>query len=341
MGDDGARPATATEDGRYFKEKDVPQWIEKALRYLGRTRPDNVLHGIEEWVDHERAVQDVPVDYAMLQSCRKGAMLGKGSFAKVFLGQLDDGQYVAVKQIEFADAEDEEVHVELAKAAEEIKLMTRVRHVNIVRCFGSLFDVEAKTYSIYMEYVGGLTLAQLTRGFSGLAGGVVKAYARQLVCGLGALHAAGVCHRDVKPENILVDATRRVLKLCDFGCSKQIDRISAGVKNAACTTVAGTPYYMSPEILNDDEGYDGMRADIWSLGATVIQMTTGTLPWPKSHSEMAAIVMISQAQGPPSQCPTADAVGSLCFNFINCCCSVRPGARPTAEELLHHPYVAN
>ena len=104
-------------------------------------------------------------------------------------------------------------------------------------------------------------------------------------------------------------------------------------------TVAGTPYYMSPEILTDEAGYDGMRADVWSLGATVIQMVTGSLPWPKSHSSMAAIFMISQAAGPPSACPDAEELGGLLHGFINCCCCLNPAERPMTDELLLHPYL--
>ena len=104
-------------------------------------------------------------------------------------------------------------------------------------------------------------------------------------------------------------------------------------------TVAGSPYYMPPEILNEDEGYDGMRADIWSLGATAIQVATGSLPWPRAHSDMAAIFMISQAQGPPSECPEPSQIGDLRYAFICCCCAVNPADRPMADELLHHPYL--
>eukprot|EP01060_Flectonema_neradi_P011104 TRINITY_DN1815_c0_g2_i1.p1 TRINITY_DN1815_c0_g2~~TRINITY_DN1815_c0_g2_i1.p1 ORF type:complete len:345 (+),score=69.27 TRINITY_DN1815_c0_g2_i1:61-1035(+) len=323
---------------KYFKDKAIPSTFESLAGFLGSNKPDDVVTGVGRWAYEERLRSGMQLTQAELDSCKIGQLLGKGSFANVFLGLCDNGRYVAIKEVVLADEETEQESI--ADIEAEIKIMKIVIHPNIVRCYGSTYDQKNKTFRIFMEYISGRTLLELTRGFGGLAPSVVQNYTKQLTTGLAALHEAGICHRDIKPENILIDLTWGLVRLCDFGCSKQMDRLKTGKGNKGCSTVAGSPYFMSPEVISDPVGYDGTQADIWSLGATVIQMLTGSLPWPKSASDMSAIVMIAEAQGPPTLCPSKVEIGSKCFGFIECCCSVDPNSRPSSEELLCHPYIA-
>ncbi|KAJ9442940.1 MAP kinase kinase kinase mkh1 [Diplonema papillatum] len=341
MSDDAAENAFV----QYLRDNRIHDCLEKQMRHLRAHPKVAPLDAIAQWAASEKSRSTGKVSDDLLALTKKGALLGSGSFAKVYLGSLPNGKFIAVKEVRLSgegegeDGEEDDLLAEIRSAQSEIRLMETVRHPNIVQCLGSQFKPDEGVFTIFMEYVGGSTLAAVTRGFGGLVLAIVKDYTRQIVNGVHALHSAGICHRDIKPENILVDLQNGLLKLCDFGCSKQIDRLKSGKKEKACRTVAGTLYYMSPEVLCDDEGYDGMSADIWSLGATVIQMTTGKLPWPKS-SDMTAMFMISQAQGPPSEFPSVEQVGERCVNFISCCCAINPSDRPSSEELLHHPFVA-
>ena len=328
----------------YFRDNAVPEAFENLASYLATNQPEDTSNGIGRWAYEERLRQGALLQQQQLSACKVGQLLGKGSFAKVYLGLLDNGQYIAVKEVILAETNEESetgsMAEDIAGVEAEINIMKTVVHPNIVRCYGSTYDPSNKTFKIFMEYVSGRSLLELTRGFSGLAPPVVRNYTKQITTGLSALHDYGICHRDIKPENILIELTWGLVRLCDFGCSKQMDRLKSGKGNKGCSTVAGSPYFMSPEIISDPVGYDGMQADIWSLGATVIQMLTGTLPWPKSASDMSAIVMIADAQGPPTECPPQLEIGAKCYGFIECCCSVDPNNRPTAEELLCHPYIS-
>lgn len=85
---------------------------------------------------------------------------------------------------------------------------------------------------------------------------------------IGHCHANGIVHRDIKPENIMIGKDKEV-KLIDFGLSKQSS-------SSSLSTIAGTPYYMAPEVL---EGYYNNKCDIWSLGVLLYVLLSGYLPF--------------------------------------------------------------
>merc|ERR1712139_217836 len=99
-----------------------------------------------------------------------------------------------------------------------------------------------------------------------------------MVSGLIYLHEKNIIHRDIKPANVLVNEAG-IVKLADFGASKKM----SGTETVAIenTTLKGTPYFMAPEVLMQ-KGH-GRKADVWSLGATVIQLVTGDPPWKKMN----------------------------------------------------------
>ena len=102
----------------------------------------------------------------------------------------------------------------------------------------------------------------------------MRKYVAQLLVGLKYLHEQRVIHRDIKAANILVD-DRGTIKLADFGSSKRLD--SMGMINNGNLSLRGTPYFMAPEVIMQI-GH-GRKADIWSVGCTILQMVTGQPPW--------------------------------------------------------------
>jgi len=94
-------------------------------------------------------------------------------------------------------------------------------------------------------------------------------YMKKLFSALAHMHAQGVVHRDIKPENIML-TSKDELKLIDFGLSKRTN------KGAAMKTIAGTPYYMAPEVL-DGEYHE--KCDTWSLGVLLYVFMSGYLPF--------------------------------------------------------------
>ncbi|MEO7965460.1 MAG: serine/threonine-protein kinase [Gemmatimonadaceae bacterium] len=160
----------------------------------------------------------------------------------------------------------------LARMTREGKLLSSLRHPNIVRLF-DVSDIGRGRYGIVMEYVRGVNLARIIAEAGPLPFDRCQSILWDLCAALGHAHSRGIIHRDIKPHNVIVKTDSWVAKLCDFGIALE-DEDSPGVATAP---VAGTPVYMAPEQI-DGLRLDG-RADLYSLGLLGWEMITGGLPW--------------------------------------------------------------
>src|SRR6266576_3985538 len=126
---------------------------------------------------------------------------------------------------------------------------------------------------------------------------------------LGAGHALGIIHRDVKPDNILLEGSRGRTVLTDFGIAKALTSTTGPGTLTATGVAIGTPHYMSPEQAAGDREIDG-RSDIYSLGVVGYQMLAGELPFsaPTCPDDLASCVMRSLEKEPEARWPTADAL---------------------------------
>ena len=155
----------------------------------------------------------------------------------------------------------------LERFKQEIRLARRITHPNVVRTH-DLGEIDG-VYYITMEYVEGTSLDELIRKRGRLPVGVTLTIGKQLLRALEAAHAQGVIHRDIKPQNMLVDP-QGFLKVMDFG----IARLAAAGKGLTLDgAVVGTPEYMAPEQLMGQE--IDQRADIYAAGAVLYQCLTG------------------------------------------------------------------
>jgi hypothetical protein len=197
--------------------------------------------------------------------------LGQGSIAQV-LAARDEvrGLDVAVKLLHANLRRD---RIVAGRFAREAEIVCRIEHPHVIR----IHDVVATEELMFlvMELHPGGDLADRLARRGPLAPADVRRLAVQLCGALEAAHRAGVVHRDIKPQNVLVGSDPDALdvRLCDFGLARVAD--SAGLTTRS--TVLGTPEYMAPEVIVD--GYADPRSDIYGLGALLFEAATGRLPF--------------------------------------------------------------
>ncbi|XP_024518433.1 mitogen-activated protein kinase kinase kinase 2 [Selaginella moellendorffii] len=262
----------------------------------------------------------------------RGELLGEGAYGKVFAGlNQTTGELMAVKQLKIEPTDGQSRAVYLASLEREIDLYKQLRHRHIVGYIAMEQDEANNLLYIFLEYVSGGSIQSMLERFGRFSESLVRIYTRQLLLGLEYLHANKIVHRDIKGGNVLVDADG-VVKLADFGASKAFHdpTITDG-----CKSIRGSVFWMAPEVIKGD-GY-GRRADIWSVGCTVIEMLTATHPWPGIDNTWTAIFHIAKASsGPPVP---ADA-SECAKDFLQQCFNLEARSRPTASQLLLHPFVA-
>ncbi|XP_020215984.1 mitogen-activated protein kinase kinase kinase YODA [Cajanus cajan] len=259
-------------------------------------------------------------------SCwKKGQLLGRGTFGHVYIGfNSDSGEMCAMKEVTlFAD--DAKSRESAKQLGQEIALLSHLRHPNIVQYYGSE-TVDDKLY-IYLEYVSGGSIYKLLQQYGQLGEIAIRNYTRQIVLGLAYLHAKNTVHRDIKGANILVDPNGRV-KLADFGMAKHIGGQSCPLSSK------GSPYWMAPEVIKNSGGCN-LAVDIWSLGCTVLEMATTKPPW-SQYEGVAAMFKIGNSKELPA---IPDHLSEDGKDFVRQCLQRNPQRRPSAAQLLLHPFV--
>ncbi|XP_062221867.1 mitogen-activated protein kinase kinase kinase 1-like [Phragmites australis] len=256
-----------------------------------------------------------------ITSWLKGQHLGSGSFGSVYEAISDDGFFFAVKEVSLLD-QGLNAKQRILQLEHEISLLSRLEHENIVQYFGT--DKEDGKLYIFLELVTQGSLAALCEKYR-LQDSQVSAYTRQILNGLNYLHRRNVLHRDIKCANILVDASGLV-KLADFGLAKEMSILSQARSSK------GTVYWMAPEVAKAKP--HGPPADIWSLGCTVLEMLTGRVPYPDMEWTYA---LLKIGRGIPPEIP--DTLSEDARDFIIRCVQANPNDRPSAAQLLEHPFV--
>uniref|UniRef100_A0ACD5YMS9 Uncharacterized protein n=1 Tax=Avena sativa TaxID=4498 RepID=A0ACD5YMS9_AVESA len=229
-----------------------------------------------------------------------GPLLGRGTFAKVYLAHpVAGGEPVAVKVIDKAEVLG--IPGMAPRVLREVAAMRRLRHPGVLR----LHEVLATRSRIYlvMELAprGDLQSA-LAANRKGFPERTARRIFVQLASALAHCHARGVTHRDVKPQNILLDANG-ALKVSDFGLSAAL--VVPGSADALLLTACGTPAYAAPEVLCR-KAYDGAKADAWSCGVVLFVLLAGRLPFDDANIvEMCRKALRREYELPPCVSPPA------------------------------------
>ncbi|XP_019155528.1 PREDICTED: CBL-interacting serine/threonine-protein kinase 3-like [Ipomoea nil] len=196
--------------------------------------------------------------------------IGKGSFAKVKLARNSEtGEHVALKILDKNKVLKDKM-VEQTKR--EIATMKLIRHPNVV-CLYEVMGSKTKIFLV-LEFVTGGELLNKIINDGRMREDEARKYFQQLINAVDYCHSRGVYHRDLKLENLLLDASGN-LKVSDFGLSTYSKQIrDDGLLHTTC----GTPNYVAPEVLND-RGYNGSTADLWSCGVILFVMLAGYFPF--------------------------------------------------------------
>ncbi|XP_022739333.1 CBL-interacting serine/threonine-protein kinase 7-like [Durio zibethinus] len=211
----------------------------------------------------------------LLGKYQLGRLLGRGSFAKVHEAtSLEDSNgVVAIKIIDKTKTLDAAMESSITR---EVSAMRRLQHHPNILKIHEVMATKTKIYLVMELASGGELFAKVLRR-GRLAEPAARRYFSQLVSALHCCHQNGVAHRDLKPQNLLLDHNGN-LKVSDFGLSALPEQLNNGLLHTAC----GTPAYTAPEVVRR-KGYDGSKADAWSCGVILFVLLAGYLPFDDSN----------------------------------------------------------
>jgi eukaryotic-like serine/threonine-protein kinase len=219
--------------------------------------------------------------------------LGVGGMGTVYrASRLQIGDWVAVKVLHQDQMADPRA---IERFRREAQIAARLKHPNVVAVHDFGVSEEGLSYLV-MDLAEGESLSSMIERQGALAESDAAEIARQVCAALDEAHRHGVIHRDIKPQNIVVQTIQKGLqvKVLDFGSAASIDITTRLTRNGA---VIGTPHYMSPEYCLGEE-LDG-RSDIYSLGIVLFEMLTGVVPFDSPTPTAIVIKHVNDTPPPP------------------------------------------
>jgi serine/threonine-protein kinase len=199
------------------------------------------------------------------------SVLGSGGMGMVYKARDRELSELVALKVLHSDSLDRGENRERLK--DELRLARRITHPNVLRTY-DFGDLDGVTF-VSMEYVRGVTLRELLDGASEpLPFRAALRLSRQVAAGLAAAHELGVVHRDVKPENVILDPAGNA-RVMDFGIARTVAEESAYTRAGQ---VVGTPHYIAPERLRSEPA--DARSDVYSLGVMLFEVFAGEPPFP-------------------------------------------------------------
>ena len=219
----------------------------------------------------------------------KKDIIGQGAFGEVFLAKINKtGEKVAVKKV-FQDRRYKN---------RELSIMQKLNHPNIVKLLSFYYTKanipKAKSDDVFlnciMDYVPetlSILISKNKHNGTKFPSSLLKLYSYQMLKSIGYLHSIGICHRDIKPQNILINLSDYTLKLCDFGCAKQL------VKTEENIAYICSRYYRPPELVLGATFYT-CQVDVWSIGCVIAELVLNRAIFPgkSAKEQMYEIIKI-------------------------------------------------
>ncbi|XP_076593166.1 serine/threonine-protein kinase Nek11 [Chaetodon auriga] len=253
--------------------------------------------------------------------------LGQGSFGRVYLVEdrraADGEELKALKQIPLGDLRPDET----VRATQEADLLSQLHHPAILTFYHSFLERDA--FCIVTEFCQDrdldCKLEEVRRAGRSLPELQVTDWLIQLLLGLHYMHDRRILHRDLKAKNVFLK--RNLVKIGDFGVSCLL----MGSCDLA-TTFTGTPYYMSPEVLNH-QGYDS-KSDIWALGCLLHEMCSLTQAF-QGPNFLSVVMKIVEGETPTLPARYSEDLNSVMQRMLQ----KRPASRPSAAQLLKSTFM--
>jgi NIMA (never in mitosis gene a)-related kinase len=255
-------------------------------------------------------------------------LLGEGSFGKAFLCTNQSTNITCViKQIVIEGMSQKEQQ----DVINEATILGKLDHPNIIKLFEAFESkVPKHTLNIVTEYADGGDLSEKIKSQNNkpFTESDILDYFTQICLALKHIHEKKIIHRDLKSGNVFLMQSGLV-KLGDFGIAKNFQNTMDKAK-----TMVGTPYYLSPEIL-ENKPYDA-KSDIWSLGVLLYEMMTFKMPFNANSLPMLSVKIMRGNYPPPPAVYTKDL-----REIVSKCLTVIPSRRPSIQEILRMPIIQN
>ena len=285
-----------------------------------------------------------------------GGPIGQGRYGTVYkVVREDTGQFLAAKLCSVEEVRtpspssdrSNSTNAKIISALKkEVAILAQLEHVNIVKFVG--YDRSFSYFSLFFEFMpGGSLRTYLDKNgpLKGPGDRKIRAFLKQAVTALQYLHKHDIVHRDIKAANLLLDLKLQHIKLCDFGEAK---RLHQDLSARAERSLSGSPLWMAPEVIRQeihaDDASEALnanadawkRADVWSVGCTMVEMHTGKTPWDNMKSVPAAFLHIASSNEPP---PLPGHVHQNAKSFLEACCARKAALRFDTTKLLEHVYI--
>ncbi|KAM3722036.1 Mitogen-activated protein kinase kinase kinase [Dirofilaria immitis] len=277
-----------------------------------------VLADFDEHYQKSSSIPCAPTNW------KQGKCIGSGAFGKVYVCvDVDTGREVALKRFNICRG-DKHLKNHINQLENEINLLSTIQHDRIVHYLGA--QQIDDSICIFIEYMTGGSVKDYIATYGRLSSAVAGKYTYQVLQGLEYLHRNEIIHRDIKPANILRDSNGNV-KIGDFGSAKRLQTICS----QQTSTFIGTPNYMAPEVVLGRTKH-GRKADIWSVGCTLVEMLTTKPPW--NNLEPMAIIFSIAQNNPSYELPLG--TDPILAQLISMTFEREINKRPGASELLNN-----